>query len=73
MYKIEVLTSGKYKNICLGARYSLTKKAAKNFIEMLQEDKAEFRVYKFIKCADLFCWSNDHDLPTGFWYDEDED
>lgn len=57
MYKIEVISSGKYSNVVLGPRYSLTKKEVIRFAKHLDEVEADYEIYKFIRITKgFFCW-----------------
>lgn len=59
MYKVTVLTPGKYNNVSLGARYCITKKAVKNLVSLFLETECEIEVEQFIYIGDgIFCWSN---------------
>ena len=68
MYKINVLTSGKYHNVAIGSRYCFTKRTAKSIIKCFLETECKISVEKFRKCGDCFMWSNDHKLYGGINY-----
>ena len=67
MYKINVTSEGKYRNVVLGARYTFSKRAAKRIIAHFLECECEFDVTKLLKCGDCWMWSTDHDLYGGYW------
>ena len=69
MYRIIVKSNGKYGNFELGARYTFSKRKAKKFIDFALSENAEVVVEKFCNCGGLFCWSDDHDLYGGTWYE----
>ena len=71
MYCIDVKTAGDYHNVVLGKRYAFSKRKAKNAIKNFLNNNCEIEVTKFIKCADIWCWSNDHDLYGGIWEPEE--
>ena len=57
MYKITILTKGKY-DVTLGDRYALTKRNARELINYCFEWGCDFAVAKFIRCGGVFCWSS---------------
>lgn len=58
MYKIEPLNNGRYENIELGARYTLTFKSALRIAKIFHNSGAKCRVSRLIRvCDDIFCWS----------------
>lgn len=58
MYKITILTSGKYHNVVKGARYCFFRVHAQKFINSLVENECEFELQKFVHCADgVFAWT----------------
>jgi hypothetical protein len=58
MYRIDVLSAGKYNNVVLGPRYCLFKRTAKRLVNEFSEVDCSLRVSKFIRCSDdVFCWS----------------
>ena len=58
MYRINVLSTGKYNNVVLGPRYCLFKRTAKRLVKEFSEFGCSLRVSKFIRCSDdVFCWS----------------
>lgn len=66
MYKIEVLTSGKYHNVVPGARYCFRKRTANGLIKNFLMQDCEIEVTKFIRIGkDIYCWSDDHSLYGG--------
>jgi hypothetical protein len=63
MYRIHIVTTGKYHNVNIGYRYCLTKKTIKNLIKDCDNWGCEFLVERFIHIQkDIFAWSED--LPT---------
>ena len=60
MYRVNVLSAGKYGNIVPGYRYSLFKREIAQFIAQLDELESEYKVEKFICCSGLWCWSEDN-------------
>lgn len=71
MYRVTVLTSGKYDNVALGARYCFTKRSARDLIDNFLEVNCEIEVEKFIRlCDDVFCWSDRADDKVLKHYEE---
>lgn len=61
MYKIEVLSKGKYNNAELGARYTFFKRKAIDFIKFLKEEECDFEVTKFTRLHfGFYAWSRYH-------------
>lgn len=59
MFKVNVLTTGKYDNVMTGERYILTKQKTKDFMNMLIETGCDFEVSKFVCCSfGFYCWSS---------------
>ena len=73
MYRINILSDGKYHNVTLGARYCLTKKSAKGMIDNFADAECDFTVEKFIRIHDdVFCftdWDED-DSVFDYYYDK---
>lgn len=59
MYRVYVLSSGKYNNVALGCRYNFSKRKLKVFTELLNELECDFTFEKFMKCGDCYMWSTD--------------
>ena len=58
MYRINVLSTGKYNNVVLGPRYCLFKRTAKRLVNEFSEVDCSLKVSKLIRCSDdVFCWS----------------
>lgn len=74
MYKVEIKSRGKYGNWELGERYILGKRNAEKVIKLALDDNCEIVVERLICCGlGIFCWSDDHDLYSGDWYEEEEE
>lgn len=58
MYKITVITDGRYHNVMLGARYCFGKAKAKKLAEFFLEEECEVTVEKFIRSSSCYCWSD---------------
>lgn len=69
MYRIEVLTSGKYSNVALGSRFTFSKRKVKNFIEVLKEKECEYTITKLINCGGLWVWSKDNPVNDELEYE----
>ena len=70
MYKVNVLTSGKYCNVDTGARYVLGKKQTIKLCKLFLENECEIEIFKFIRCTHtIFCWSEyeAHDVTKKLW------
>ena len=57
MYKVTVLTSGKYANVELGERYCLTRKTAIKLANTFLQSGCDITLAKLIRCGDTFYWS----------------
>lgn len=62
MYRINVLTTGKYDNVVRGYRYTFSHRKAKKFVmEVIREWECECTVEKFSRCGNLcenlYCWA----------------
>lgn len=58
MYKIKVLTAGKYQNVVTGNRYCFSFRTVKEFCKSLALVEAMYEVTKFTRCGgDMFCFS----------------
>lgn len=59
MYKVEVFSHGKFNNVELGPRYTLTFKSALSLARLFLANEAEFTISKFARIhGDIFCWSD---------------
>lgn len=59
MYRINVLTHGKYNNVELGYRYCFRKKSAIELIDTFMDTGSEITVEKFIRLhGDVFGWND---------------
>ena len=57
MYRIKILSTGKYHNWNLGNRYALFKKPIKEILKLALNDECEFKIEKFIHISGgVFCW-----------------
>lgn len=72
MYRVIIYTAGIHNNVTTGIRYCLGKRKMRKFINSLLEVDCEIRVEKFIRCGGFFCWGDDHDLYSGYWYEGDD-
>ena len=60
MYRINVLTRGKYSNVKRGYRYCFRKKSAIDLINTFMNAGSEITVEKLIRLhRDVFCWNDD--------------
>jgi hypothetical protein len=79
MYRIKVMSSGKYHNCAMGYHYCFRKKTAKHLIDLFSENKADFTVEKLVRLtADVFSWTDYDEKDTTFTYyfdkmDEDDE
>lgn len=65
MYRVVVKSRGKYNNVSLGARYSLTQRSAIELAVMFDMDECDYEVEKFVRLSDdVFSWS---DVDEKFW------
>jgi len=71
MYKVTVNTPGMHKNVVLGARYCLTRKSAIKTANLFLENDCDITVAKFIRCGDVFVWSDAWE-ETKIVFDEDD-
>ena len=72
MYKVTVNTSGKYRNVVLGARYCLTRKTAIRLTNLFLGDDCDVTIEKLIRIGDVFVWS-DTTEETKIVFDEDDE
>lgn len=73
MYKINILSSGKYHNVVPGVRYTFTKKSARALAKLLLSNNCEIEIFKFCHLTKgIYAWSDDHDLYGGLNADWDE-
>lgn len=69
MYRITVLTTGKFNTVGLGSRYCLTKKTAKSLIKLFFKEECTFKVEKFTRLHhDIFAWIDDEYKDSVFEY-----
>ena len=69
MYRINVLTCGKYHNVRGGFRYCFIKKSAIDMINTFMNAGSEITVEKLIRLhRDVFCWSDDLENDKVFDY-----
>lgn len=59
MYRISVLTSGKYHNVVTGNRYCLSRKSALDLANLFNDFSCAFKIEKLIRCKGVFFWSED--------------
>ena len=63
MYKVEILTSGKYNNVMVGNRYCFTRRETQKMVNAFLELGCELDVTKLIRCGGtVFCWGYDHKI-----------
>ena len=59
MYRINVLSRGKYDNVELGYRYCFRKKSAIEMIDIFMDSDSKITVEKLIRLhGDVFSWNN---------------
>lgn len=59
MYRICVLTSGKYDNVATGNRYCFSRKSALELANLFNEFSCGFKIEKLVRCNGVFFWSKD--------------
>lgn len=59
MYRVCVLTSGKYDNVVTGNRYCLSRKSALDLANLFNELSCTLKIEKLIRTDDIFFWSED--------------
>lgn len=65
MYRVVVNSRGKYNNVTLGARYSLTRRTAIDLAILFDGEECNYDVEKFVRIhGDVFSWS---DVDEKFW------
>ena len=58
MYRINVLTTGKYNNVALGTRYCFFKKTALDLATLFASMDCDVTIAKFTRLhSDVFSWS----------------
>ena len=68
MYKVNVLTSGKYDNVVLGERFYLFKKRAQEAVKMFEEVECKYSVSKFTRMHfGAYCWSEVEVILSDFF------
>lgn len=71
MYRIFVLSSGKYHNVTIGHRYCFRKKSAIELINLFSKDECNFYVEKLIRLnSDIFAWSDTDDDKVLNYFNE---
>lgn len=69
MYRINVLTRGRYNNVNRGYRYCFRKKSAIEMIATFMNARCEITVEKLIRIhSDIFCWNDDLEDDKVFDY-----
>lgn len=59
MYRINVLTRGRFNNVKRGSRYCFCKKSAIEMIDTFMNARCEITVEKLIRIhGDIFCWND---------------
>lgn len=67
MYRVTVKSRGKYGNVTMGARYSLTKRSAIRLTALFVGDECDLTVEKWTRMhGDTFCWS-ESEVNEVFW------
>lgn len=67
MYRINVLTDGKYHNVRDGFRYCFRKKSAIELIDVFMDAGSKITVEKLIRIqGDVFCWDDDSENDKVF-------
>lgn len=73
MYKVIPLDCGKWHNVLPGARYCLTKKAAKGLMKTFLNAECEIEVYKFIRLTrGIYSWSDNDEKVEQLWDEVEE-
>lgn len=69
MYRIYVLTNGKYHNVECGPRYCFTKRSAKKMIDIFMDSGCEILIHKLIRIhRDVFYFSDYDEGDSVFTY-----
>lgn len=58
MYRVKVLSTGKYNNVCLGNRYCLFRKSAIELANLFTSSECTIKVEKLVHNDDVFFWSD---------------
>lgn len=72
MYRIKVLSSGKYHNVVGGNRYFFFRKSAVEFANDLAERECDFKIEKLVHVGDCFFWTEGEE-ETKIWWEENEE
>lgn len=70
MYRVNVLTDGKYHNVATGIRYCFTRKAAKELTKLFVDFGCDVLIHKLYRIKNspwLFFWQDSY-----FWSDHYE-
>ena len=71
MYRVFVMSSGKYHNVAIGHRYCFRKKTAKRLIDQFLELECNLSVEKLIRITgDVFCWSDSEEDKVLNYFEE---
>lgn len=74
MYRVNVLTAGKYNNVVTGPRYCFTRKTAKDLAKLFVDYECEVEIHKFYRIntspwlffwRDCYVWGSDYE-EVGF-------
>jgi hypothetical protein len=71
MYRVNVLTAGKYNNVVTGPRYCFTRKIAKDLAKLFVDSGCDVEIHKFYRIHTspwLFFWRDSYIWGSG--YDE---
>ena len=58
MYRVKVLSSGKYHNVVVGNRYCFFKKDAIELANLFNESGCDLIIEKFVHCGRIFFWTS---------------
>lgn len=69
MYRVTVLTNGKYHNVITGPRYCFTRKCAKDLAKLFVDCECDVQIHKFIRVQTspwLFFWQDSYIWSDGY-------
>lgn len=70
MYRVCVLSTGKYHNVVVGNRYCFSRKHAVELANMFADKDCILGVQKFARIGSCFIWAEAEDI-TRIWENED--
>lgn len=75
MYRIKVLSSGKYRNIMIGNRYCFFRKNTINLANLFNKSECDIVIEKLTHLGGIFFWSDalEETKICEDWIEDDED